>query len=138
MQKRQLRIVIDTNLWISFLLSPASHKILWLLHDKELVVLLSEELYQEITTVASREKFRKFISGSDIELFQTYLLQRAYFVTIHSRVIFLEDPKDAFLFSLCKDGRANYLITGDKTLLDFNEFEQTKIVSLTSFLNSRV
>lgn len=138
MQKRQLRIVIDTNLWISFLLSPTSHKVLSLLHDKDLVILLSEELYQEITTVASREKFRKYISGSDITLLQTYLLQRAYFVTIYSRVVFLEDPKDAFLFSLCKDGEADYLITGDKTLLDINEFEQTKIVSLTSFLNSRV
>ncbi len=138
MQKRQLRIVIDTNLWISFLYSPTSHKILSLLHDKDLAILLSEELYQVITNVASREKFIKFILGSDIVLLQTYLLQRAYFVTIHSRVIFLEYPKDAFLFSLCKDGKADYLITGDKTLLDINEFEQTKIVSLTSFLNSRV
>lgn len=138
MQKRRLRIVIDTNLWISFLLSPASHKVLSLLHDKYLVILLSEELYQEITTVASREKFRKYISDSGIVLLQTYLLQRACFVTIYSRVIFLEDPKDAFLFSLCKDGEADYLITGDKTLLDINEFEQTKIVSLTSFLDSRV
>jgi putative PIN family toxin of toxin-antitoxin system len=120
------------------LLSPASHKVLSLLHDKDLVILLSEELYQEITTVASREKFRKYISGSDIVLLQTYLLQRACFVTIYSRLIFLEDPKDAFLFSLCKDGEVDYLITGDKTLLDINEFEQTKIVSLTSFLNSRV
>jgi putative PIN family toxin of toxin-antitoxin system len=138
MQKRQLRIVIDTNLWISFLLSPTNHKILSLLKDKGVVILLSEELYQEITNVASREKFRKYISDSDVQLIQTYLLQRAYFVTIHSNVIFLEDPKDAFLFSLCKDGEADYLITGDKALLDINEFEQTKIVSLTSFLNSRV
>ena len=138
MQKRQLRIVIDTNLWISFLLSPTSHKILSLLHDKDLVILLSEELYQEIITVASREKFRKYISGANIVLLQTYLLQRAYILTIHSRVIFIEDPKDAFLFSLCKDGKADFLITGDKTLLDLNEFEQTKIVSLTSFLNSRI
>lgn len=138
MQKRQLRIVIDTNLWISFLLSPTSHKILSLLHDNDLVILLSEELYQEINTVASREKFRKYISGSNIVLLQTYLLQRGYFVTTHSRVIFPEDPKDGFLFALCKDGEADYLITGDKTILDINEFEQTKIISLTSFLNSRV
>ena len=123
MRKRRLRIVIDTNLWISFLLSPTSHKILSLLHDKDLVILLSEELYQEIITVASREKFRKYISGSNIELLQTYLLQRGYFVTTHSRVIFQEDPKDAFLFTLCKDGEADFLITGDKVLLAYKEFE---------------
>jgi putative PIN family toxin of toxin-antitoxin system len=138
MRKKQPRIVIDTNLWISFLLSPANHKILPLLNDLSVVILLSEGLFQEIINVASREKFRKYISSSDIHLIQTYLLQRAYFIVVHSSVIFIDDPKDAFLFSLCKDGDADYLITGDKTLLDFNEFELTKIVSLTSFLNSRV
>jgi len=35
---------------------------------------------------------------------------------------------------LAKDGKADYLITGDKDLLVIDNFEKTTMISLTDFL----
>lgn len=45
------------------------------------------------------------------------------------------DPNDDFLLALAKDGKANYLLTGDKDLLEIKAFEKIKIVTLAEFLN---
>jgi predicted nucleic acid-binding protein len=43
------------------------------------------------------------------------------------------DPNDDFLLALCKDGKANFLLSGDKDLLVIDVFETTQIVSLSDF-----
>jgi len=45
------------------------------------------------------------------------------------------DSKDNFLLSLALDGRSDYLITGDKDLLELKEIGITKIVALADFEN---
>ena len=45
------------------------------------------------------------------------------------------DSDDNFLLALAKDGKANFLITGDKDFLALKLFEKTKIISLTNFFN---
>ena len=44
------------------------------------------------------------------------------------------DANDDFLLSLAKDGKATFLITGDKDLLVLKKINQTKIVSISDFL----
>jgi predicted nucleic acid-binding protein len=55
-------------------------------------------------------------------------------VKVKSKVDICRDLNDNFLLALSKDGKANFLITGDQDLLDLKEFGETKIVSLTNFL----
>ena len=43
------------------------------------------------------------------------------------------DPKDNFILELAKDGKADYIITGDKDLIIMNPFNRTKIYSPTEF-----
>jgi predicted nucleic acid-binding protein len=43
-------------------------------------------------------------------------------------------PKDNFLLALAKDGKAHYLLTGDKDLLDLEKFGKTRIVTISHFL----
>ena len=47
------------------------------------------------------------------------------------------DEKDNFLLSLSKDSNANFLITGDRDLLDIKEFESTKIMTISEFLEQK-
>ena len=56
-------------------------------------------------------------------------------IEIKSSVSVRRDPKDDFLLSLAKDGKADYLITGDKDLLNLGKFKKTKILTITDFLN---
>lgn len=45
----------------------------------------------------------------------------------------VSDPKDDYLFALCKLTNADYLITGDKLLLNEKEYGQTRIISFADF-----
>ena len=52
-----------------------------------------------------------------------------------SKVNICRDKKDNFLLSLCVDGNADYLITGDNDLLSINNVEETSILTFKEFLN---
>lgn len=56
------------------------------------------------------------------------------FIEVKSEVLVCRDPKDNFLLSFAKDGRADYLVTGDKDLLVVSRFGDTKIVAIKEFL----
>ena len=58
----------------------------------------------------------------------------ADFVNVRAEVNICRDPKDNFLLALSIDGNANFLITGDKDLLDLKKFGETKIISIAEFL----
>ena len=71
--------------------------------------------------------------GSEIILFK--IKNEGEFIIVKSDINICRDPKDNFLLSLAKDGKATHLITGDKNLLDIKVFEKTKIMTITSFLS---
>jgi len=58
-------------------------------------------------------------------------------ITVVSAIEVCRDPKDNFLLSLAIDGKADYLLTGDKDLLELKQIQQTKIQTLTDFLQKR-
>lgn len=55
------------------------------------------------------------------------------FVTVSSAVDVSRDPEDNFLLSLALDGKADFLITGDKDLLSLKKFESTEIITIADF-----
>ncbi|WP_373521656.1 putative toxin-antitoxin system toxin component, PIN family [Aquiflexum sp.] len=57
------------------------------------------------------------------------------FVEIKSEVNICRDPKDDFLLGLAKDGKADFIITGDKDLLDLVKFRKTRIITISDFLD---
>ena len=67
MQNKVSRIIIDTNLWISFLITKDFSKLDELLFSKECIIVFSHELIDEFLEVARRPKFRRFFSQTDIE-----------------------------------------------------------------------
>ena len=71
-----------------------------------------------------------------VELLET-IEEFADFVNVRSEIKLCRDPKDNFLLSLSLDGNADYLLTGDKDLLDLVKFEKTKITTITDFLQGK-
>lgn len=135
-----IRIVVDTNLFVSALINVNSRSRLNQILENELLeILLDKTLLAEILQVINRPKFNKYISKDQIFDFLELLAERCFFVETKATVKFSPDPKDDFLLALCKDGQADYLLTGNKIdLLDLKQFEQTKIISLTEFLDLRI
>jgi putative PIN family toxin of toxin-antitoxin system len=135
-----IRIVVDTNRFVSALINVNSRTRLNQILKNELVeILLDKTLLKEIYEVINRPKFSKYISKDQIYDFFELLVERSLFVYTKATVKVSPDPKHDFLLALCKDGRADYLLTGNKIdLLDIKQFEQTKILSLTEFLDLQI
>ena len=127
-------IIIDTNLWISFLLMKDFSKLEKVLSHPSCKLLFSKELYEEFEAVALRPKFRKYFSVNDIDITLSYIMCNAKFIEVTSDVKICRDIKDNFLLSLANDGKATHLITGDKDLLDIKRSGKTRIMSITDFL----
>ena len=66
-------------------------------------------------------------------LFQ--MKEHGEFILVKSSTNICRDPKDNFLLSLSKDGKATYLITGDKDLLALKRFGKTQIITLQKYLS---
>jgi len=130
---QKCRIVIDTNLWISFLLTKRFEFIDKLLESGNAELVFCNELLAELVDVADRPKLRRFFSTEDWVLMFEIIEQYAIYVSVVSSVILCRDAKDNFLLSLAKDAQADYLLTGDKDLLVLKTFETTRIVTITEF-----
>jgi uncharacterized protein len=127
------RIIIDTNLWISFLLTRQFTFLDNLLERKRVHLIFSEELLAEFLSVIKRPKLRKFFSEQDIEMLLEIIQKYSEFVNVTSVVNVCRDEKDNFLLSLAKDSSADYLITGDKDLLIIKRFEKTEIITVAEY-----
>ena len=51
-------------------------------------------------------------------------------ISVGSKVAISSDPYDILLLALAKDGQADYLITGDKVLINLNDITGTKILGI--------
>jgi uncharacterized protein len=56
-------------------------------------------------------------------------------IQVKNTVAVCRDPKDNFLLALAKDGKADFLLTGHKDLLDMVKFGKTKIKTTTAFID---
>jgi uncharacterized protein len=136
MPKPKDRIIIDTNLWLHFLLAKSYSKLDRILSDKLVILLYSQQLIDEFIEVAQRPKFKKYFTSGDLQELLLAISRRAFFIDIFSTVTVCRDPKDNFLLALAKDGKATHLITGDKDLLVLRRFGKTKILTLTEYLST--
>jgi uncharacterized protein len=135
MLKKKDRIIIDTNLWISFLLTKDFSKFDSIIANNEIILILGAELIEEIIEVTQRIKFRKYFNLKEVELLMLRIKTRAVFISVSSTTNKCRDPKDNFLLSLSLDGKATHLLTGDKDLLTLKTFGKTKIMKITEYLN---
>lgn len=135
MINRRHRIIVDTNLWISFLLTRDQPKLDAIIAHQNATLVFSQELIDEFIEVSQRPKFRKYFDLADVEQLLFRISQIAEFISVTSNITICRDSKDNFLLSLAFDGLATHLITGDKDLLVLEKFGTTKIVTITSYLS---
>ena len=134
MPKQKDRIIIDTNLWLSFLITKDNSGLDRIFSEDLATLLYSQELIDEFITVARRPKFRKYFSPEDLQNLLLSMSRRSVFIEATTYIDICRDPKDNFLLALAKDGKASHLLTGDKDLLDLKKFEKTKILTIKQYL----
>lgn len=132
--KTQIKVVIDTNLWISFLITNKYLELNEMLLANRIRVLFCTSLLEEFLNVVARPKLRRYFSGEDVENLLYSLKECTDYIEVKSKIVMCRDPKDDFLLALAKDGRADYLLTGDVDLLAVKNLGRTKIITYAEFL----
>ena len=135
MQVNPLRIVVDTNIWISFLIGKSLAGLSEDIINGQVIVLFSDDLFRELIEVLKRPKFKKYFSELTIENLMTLLYKKVELIEINKHFEDCRDAKDNFLLDLAVSGHANYLVTGDADLLILNPFQGVEIISYQHFQN---
>jgi putative PIN family toxin of toxin-antitoxin system len=129
-----MKVIIDTNLWISFLIGKRLSALKSLLTNSALTFFACKELLEEIRHVSSKQKIRKYAGDDDIKDTFVILDKFCKFVIIQQEAISpIRDINDLYLLSLADTIQADYIITGDKDLLTLQVHNQTKIVTYNEF-----
>jgi uncharacterized protein len=121
MEKRKDRVIIDTNLWLSFLLSRNYIKLDKIFSNNSITLLFSQELIDEFIEVSKRPKFKECFTIHDLAEILEQIRLQSEFIEVTSITDLCRDAKDNFLLSLAKDGAATHLITGDKDFVGAEE-----------------
>ena len=133
----KLRLVIDTNILISGLMSVNSlPQQIFDYATSQAILLMSDEVQSEIENVISRPKLQKYITLERRTKFLSELSQQVERVTINQQIRACRDPKDDKFLDLAVCGEANYIITGDADLLDLHPFQNISIIKAASFLTA--
>ncbi len=134
MSAKRIKAILDTNLWISFLISKNLAQLDKRIKNDSVQLVFSEELVSEFIAVASRPAFKKYFSSEDVLNIIEYIDSEGIIAEVKSKVNVCRGAKDNFLLALAKDSRADYLITGDKDLLFLKTFGETRMITFNQFL----
>ena len=130
-----MKVIIDTNLWISFLIGHQTQLVRRMLTDMRFDVYVCARLIEEIIGVATRDKIRKYVTQADIDDLLAIINAFCQFaiIRIEAPATAIRDPKDLYLLSLAETIGADYIVSGDADLTDLAKYNQTSIIKLADF-----
>ncbi len=134
---RVKRAVLDTNVFISALLSPAGKPfacLSWVLGNATL--LASRDLLLELETRLARAKFEKYANANRRKAFVADLALAAVLVETTGTLKACRDPDDDKLLEIAAIGNADCIVTGDRDLLVLDPFNRVRILTPAAFLEA--
>jgi putative PIN family toxin of toxin-antitoxin system len=136
-----MRILLDANLFISFLLRPradsASSRVVRAGLKGEYRLLLPQQLLDEFVTRAGHKPYlaARIQPEHILSLVETLKTVSHSIPQITQPIPALtRDPKDDYLIAYALVGGAEYLVTGDADLLSLGQVDRVKILTARDFL----
>lgn len=129
------RVVIDTNVFISGLLSTQSPPALCIEHVVAFGQLVaSEAILRELMQTLLSPKFDRYVSQARRQELLVRLAPVVEIVEVVQHVRACRDPKDDQFLEAAVNGRADVVITGDEDLLALDPFRGIAIVKPAAYL----
>lgn len=135
-----LRVVIDTNGIVSGILSPKGAPVesLAAWRQRRFLLLTSPAIIAEVRAVLQYPKIRKKYPLADEEIDRTIELleHAALFVPGVAQVggSVMADAKDEMFLACALDGQADFIVSGDRHLLDLGVYRDIPILTARQFL----
>jgi uncharacterized protein len=137
-----IRVVLDTNVLVSALLTPDGPpaEILESVLEGRLRIIISPAIIREIGLVFQYPKLKKImqkhhLSAEEVEEVIFKILKVAI-ITPGEKIIqgVSRDRTDDLILSCAAEGQADFVISGDKDLTELGSFEGIRIMDPANFL----
>jgi putative PIN family toxin of toxin-antitoxin system len=129
-KSKAIKVIIDTNLFVSFLIGKRLTKLKQLLIHSQIILIFSEQNILELKLVTDRPKFRKYFNKNDVLDLIDLMYSIGKIVKVTKQPNICRDPKDNFLLGLSDLSKADYLVSSDKDLLEVHQYKTTKIIGI--------
>jgi len=128
-----LKVVLDTNVIVSGLNFPTSNlaKILLLVASGEIANFTSRHIVNETRRILI-DKF--FWTGEKVEAVEGWLKTFSKLVDPKNRISVIDDDPDNRILECAVEGRADFIISGDRHLTNLKNFQGIKIIAPSTFL----
>lgn len=133
MQANKIRVIVDTNIWISSLIGRQLVSLRELLSYPTIELIMTEQLLQEVLLVARRPKFAKYFQADDVVQLQEWMEHNMTNVPLGEIPARCRDPKDDYLLELAVQAKAIYLVSGDSDLLEIGTIGDCRIMTVQQF-----
>jgi putative PIN family toxin of toxin-antitoxin system len=135
-----IRVVIDTNVFISALIRPESipAQIIQAWRNKKLTLLISPAITSEIKRVLQYPHIKDMASLTDERIAALLNLLETKALHTPGRLqlsVIQDDPDDNMILSCAVEGKAGYIISGDNHLLRIKEYDGIHILTPRQFLD---
>ena len=129
MKVKNKQVVLDVNVWFSIFRND-DLRIVRNFVARNIILLRSQALEQELKRVLADKKFKW---RKPIEFYLRFFYNFTLFIPTVSVFKDCRDPDDNYLFDLAIQSQADYLVTGDQTVLKTPINPPTKIISFAEF-----
>jgi putative PIN family toxin of toxin-antitoxin system len=135
-----IRAVLDGNVYVSAIIQPSGPpgKVIdRFLRDGAFEVVLSPAIVEEILRAFTYPKVRKYIHGGrdPIPWFEDLALLTDMVAGDFGLTGVCSDPDDDKYLATAMEGRAGFVVTGDRRFLALKEHEGIRIVAPRTFLD---
>jgi putative PIN family toxin of toxin-antitoxin system len=133
-----MRLILDTNILLSALLSPqgAPAKLLHAWERKTFTLVACDALITELREVSGRPFFRARLRASAAELLAAGIREFSLFFRDISSGPVAPDPGDSYLLALAEASQTDFLVTGDKGLLTLRHHKSARIITPAAMLEA--
>lgn len=132
--KKRLKVVVDTNIFISALLGSEKSKfIIEKFINGEIDIIITEEIFLEIVETLKDKKFSEVINKEDLKNLIELLKIDATWVIPKEKIDACRDAKDNIILECAISGNADFIITGDNDLLSLKKFKKISIINPLKF-----
>ena len=131
-----MKILFDTNLWISFMIGKRLASLADVLCRHDVEVYICEQQLDEIRGVIAREKFDHLISAET----RYYFFEMIYDICFFTDIVVeaksdIRDPKDLYLLSMAESVPVDYIVSGDRDHTDMKQHAGIPILKYTELLD---
>jgi len=134
-----MRAVVDTNVVVSAAINPRGTpaQVILAWESGAFTWIISEPLLQELNITLGAERVKRYLVW-DEALIEDFILRVRGSADIvaprHEIHRIVTDPPDNRVLEAVVEGDAEYIVSGDRDLLDLKHYESTRIVTPAQFL----